>query len=133
MASDSDNSLRTLHGRGMNSLSDVSLIQIFNICFRFLHLVLSHPTFFSFVGIHAACRPRGNGRTAITVEILPILLNGRLHLQRLTLQHRIWRTVVGGLYPKVLEDVLGDLLSPNEGVTPAVLDLGSGSGIWYVL
>ena len=65
------------------------------------------------------------------VEHQPFLLILCLiRLQRLTLQHTIWRIAVGGLYPNLLEDVIVDLLSPRDGVTPAVLDLGSGSGIW---
>ncbi|KAI5121714.1 hypothetical protein M0805_002107 [Coniferiporia weirii] len=56
---------------------------------------------------------------------------------RLTIQHRIWKLLIGGsgLYPSDVEEIVAGLLAPksdsmDESVRPSVLDLGSGSGIW---
>ncbi|PAV15360.1 S-adenosyl-L-methionine-dependent methyltransferase [Pyrrhoderma noxium] len=54
---------------------------------------------------------------------------------RLTIQHRIWKLMLGGstgLYPPDVEPIVKQLLKPTTGSadSPSVLDLGSGSGIW---
>lgn len=57
------------------------------------------------------------------------------------MQHRIWKLMYGGngLYPPDVEGMIQQLLSPSTNMSggkasavPAVLDLGSGSGIWSV-
>lgn len=53
----------------------------------------------------------------------------------------MWKLLIGGhgLYPPETEEIINRLLSPQtknydeeEFAQPAVLDLGCGSGIWYV-
>ena len=41
----------------------------------------------------------------------------------------MFRLVVGGLYPPTVTDILGAFPSDNSP-SPAVLDIGYGSGIW---
>lgn len=57
-----------------------------------------------------------------------------LVLQRLSLQHRIWRLMVGGLFPRESEHDIRKALRQAERSLrqPYILDIGSGSGIWYV-
>jgi methylase of polypeptide subunit release factors len=50
------------------------------------------------------------------------------------MQHRIWTIIQGGLYPPEAEDIVQELLRPRkDGAQPQVVDIGSGSGIWFVL
>lgn len=52
--------------------------------------------------------------------------------QRLDCQHRMWKHIMGGLYPVPAKDAVSEALSPrdaNKG-QPAVLDIGSGPGFW---
>ena len=53
--------------------------------------------------------------------------------QRLTLQHRILVMCQGGLCPPEAEELVRNLLAPTgDGPQPQVVDIGSGSGIWFV-
>jgi tRNA G46 methylase TrmB len=67
-----------------------------------------------------------------------ISLSSELHInltkrKRLTLQHRLLRYTIGGLYPAEVKDAVENLLEPkSENTQPAVLDVGSGSGVWFV-
>ncbi|KAJ7792452.1 hypothetical protein B0H14DRAFT_2931033 [Mycena olivaceomarginata] len=45
-------------------------------------------------------------------------------LQRLTTQHRMWKLLIGGLYPPALQAPVAKALG---GVTPIILDAGCGS------
>ena len=49
------------------------------------------------------------------------------------MQHRIWVMLQGGLYPPETEDIVQTLLSPTKDGSPRprIVDVGSGSGIWY--
>jgi hypothetical protein len=61
-------------------------------------------------------------------------LRGRtdiISVQRLSLQHRMWRLLVGGLYPSSLDTKVAQLLTA-DGSSRAVLDVGCGSGIWLI-
>ncbi|KAH8110275.1 S-adenosyl-L-methionine-dependent methyltransferase [Phellopilus nigrolimitatus] len=55
-------------------------------------------------------------------------------MDRLSLQHRIWKLMVGGLYPKEAEDAVQRALRRGDGDSrqPMILDIGSGSGSWTV-
>ncbi|KAG8930187.1 hypothetical protein FRC02_004537 [Tulasnella sp. 418] len=44
--------------------------------------------------------------------------------ERLDIQHKIMTYCVGGLYPA--QDIVDNLLRPNQGHTPVVLDVGTG-------
>ncbi|KZT25732.1 S-adenosyl-L-methionine-dependent methyltransferase [Neolentinus lepideus HHB14362 ss-1] len=72
----------------------------------------------------------GRGRNTMNeVYKLPADLS---EMDRLALQHRMWKLLVGGLYPPELTEVVAQLLMPQEGSRPKVLDVGSGSGSWIV-
>jgi len=52
-------------------------------------------------------------------------------MDRLSLQNLTLRLLIGG--PTPLDDrVLNNILCPRDGHTPAIIDVGSGSGIWTV-
>ncbi|KAH8113952.1 S-adenosyl-L-methionine-dependent methyltransferase [Phellopilus nigrolimitatus] len=53
---------------------------------------------------------------------------------RLTIQHRMWKLMLGGpgLYPPEVAQTVARLLAPRENKRPAVLDVGTGSGIWAI-
>ncbi|THH02955.1 hypothetical protein EW145_g6660 [Phellinidium pouzarii] len=54
-------------------------------------------------------------------------------MDRLSLQHRIWKLMADGLYPKEAEETVQKALRGNDGVRqPMILDIGSGSGSWAV-
>jgi hypothetical protein len=50
-------------------------------------------------------------------------------LQRLSTQHRMWKLLVGGLYPPALQAPVAKALG---GATPIILDAGCGSAAWFV-
>ncbi|KAJ6526269.1 S-adenosyl-L-methionine-dependent methyltransferase [Mycena vulgaris] len=50
---------------------------------------------------------------------------------RLSLQHRMWRLLIGGLYPASMEDKVQELFSGRDS-SPAIMDVGCGSGIWAI-
>ncbi|EIN08432.1 S-adenosyl-L-methionine-dependent methyltransferase [Punctularia strigosozonata HHB-11173 SS5] len=51
-------------------------------------------------------------------------------MDRLRLQHHMWKLLLGGLCPAPIRSTVEQKLEAREGYTPSVLDLGSGSGIW---
>ncbi|KDQ58734.1 hypothetical protein JAAARDRAFT_34592 [Jaapia argillacea MUCL 33604] len=51
-------------------------------------------------------------------------------MERLTLQHRLWKLMEGDLYPSEVAPQVERLLRPKDGQRRSVLDLGSGSGVW---
>ncbi|KAJ3553866.1 hypothetical protein NM688_g3394 [Phlebia brevispora] len=50
--------------------------------------------------------------------------------RRLDLQHRIYTIMLGALYPAV--PLVRWALRPRRGTTPAILDVGTGSGSWAI-
>ena len=52
--------------------------------------------------------------------------------QRLSLQHRIVCLTMGGPCPVPVTE-LDHILKPRAGTGPRILDIGCGSGIWYVI
>lgn len=50
--------------------------------------------------------------------------------RRLDLQHRIYTITLGGLYPA--PQLVRWALRPCRNMTPAILDVGTGSGCWSV-
>ncbi|KAJ7137888.1 S-adenosyl-L-methionine-dependent methyltransferase [Mycena epipterygia] len=48
-------------------------------------------------------------------------------MNRLSMQHRMWRLLVGGLYPPVLSSTVDEALAAPQ---PTILDAGCGSGDW---
>ncbi|KAJ6622906.1 S-adenosyl-L-methionine-dependent methyltransferase [Mycena sp. CBHHK59/15] len=52
-------------------------------------------------------------------------------MDRLALQHRMWRLLVDGLCPSELASKVDALLAARSSA-PAVLDVGCGSGIWAI-
>ena len=50
--------------------------------------------------------------------------------RRLDQQHRVYTIALGGLFPAV--PLVRWALRPRRNVTPAILDVGTGSGIWSV-
>ena len=56
-----------------------------------------------------------------------------LDVQRLSLQHKIWKVLLDDLYPLEASLAVARALAIQNGRPRAILDLGSGSGIWYVI
>ena len=54
------------------------------------------------------------------------------YLQRLSLQHGIWSILFGGLNPPALHDAINASMVARDSPPPAVLDVGCGSGSWFV-
>ena len=50
--------------------------------------------------------------------------------RRLDQQHKVYTIALGGLFPAV--PLVRWALRPRRDVTPAILDVGTGSGIWSV-
>lgn len=50
--------------------------------------------------------------------------------QRLDLQHHIYTLSIGGLY--LAADLVRRALQPRRNFRPKILDVGAGSGRWYV-
>ncbi|KAF5361970.1 hypothetical protein D9756_002323 [Leucocoprinus leucothites] len=50
-------------------------------------------------------------------------------LNRLDVQHKMWKLMVGGLYPSELDSVVGQLMTRSQ---PKIMDVGCGSGIWAI-
>lgn len=46
------------------------------------------------------------------------------------IQHNIYKAMVGGLYPA--RDLVRRALAPRNGSAPQILDVGTGSGTWYI-
>ncbi|TFK49097.1 S-adenosyl-L-methionine-dependent methyltransferase [Heliocybe sulcata] len=75
----------------------------------------------------------GRGRNTVSeVYKLPADLSEMDFTKRLALQHRMWKLLVGGLYPPDLAEAVAQLLKREDDARPKVLDVGSGSGIWIV-
>ncbi|KDQ58655.1 hypothetical protein JAAARDRAFT_675427 [Jaapia argillacea MUCL 33604] len=55
-----------------------------------------------------------------------------VEMQRLAVQHRLWKLLELDLYPLEVASRVADVLRSSNGERPRVLDLGSGSGIWTV-
>ncbi|KAL5514508.1 hypothetical protein ACEPAG_2597 [Sanghuangporus baumii] len=55
-------------------------------------------------------------------------------MDRLSLQHRIWKLMAGELYPKEAENAVQNALhrAKDDLSPPMILDVGSGSGTWAV-
>nr|AXF50748.1 SAM-dependent methyltransferase [Inonotus obliquus] len=55
-------------------------------------------------------------------------------MDRLSLQHRIWKLMADGLYPKEADAAIRRVLHRTKGDSnpPMILDIGSGSGTWAV-
>lgn len=58
------------------------------------------------------------------------IVNNDLVMQRLSRQHRLWRTFLTGLYPPRLSEAISKGLERKNGERSLVLDIGCGSGIW---
>ncbi|TDL22853.1 hypothetical protein BD410DRAFT_803254 [Rickenella mellea] len=56
----------------------------------------------------------------------------QVEMNRLELQHRMWVLMEGGLYPRELSSTVRHVLAPTAERRAAILDVGSGSGIWAV-
>lgn len=55
-------------------------------------------------------------------------------LQRLAVQHKVWTLMTEGLYPKEAEAAIQSALaSANNSRQAMILDIGSGSGSWWVI
>ncbi|KAF8205532.1 hypothetical protein K438DRAFT_514408 [Mycena galopus ATCC 62051] len=52
--------------------------------------------------------------------------------ERLSLQHKIWSILFGGLNPPELHDAINARMAVRAGPPPAVLDVGCGSGNWAI-
>ncbi|KAG8946816.1 hypothetical protein FRC03_001275 [Tulasnella sp. 419] len=50
--------------------------------------------------------------------------------ERLSMQHRVFTGLFGGLYPAA--DMVDEVMNPQDNHTPWVLDLGTGSGGWAI-
>ncbi|PAV20660.1 S-adenosyl-L-methionine-dependent methyltransferase [Pyrrhoderma noxium] len=72
------------------------------------------------------------GRGMNLISDLYKLPADKQELDRLTLQHKIWRLMVDGLYPKEAEEAVQELVRrcEKEERRMKILDIGSGSGSW---
>ncbi|KAJ7772947.1 S-adenosyl-L-methionine-dependent methyltransferase [Mycena maculata] len=53
----------------------------------------------------------------------------RAEMDRLSIQHRMWRLLVGGLYPPALKDTIDKVLEDPQST---ILDAGCGPAIWSI-
>ncbi|KAL5634785.1 hypothetical protein ACGC1H_002722 [Rhizoctonia solani] len=53
-----------------------------------------------------------------------------VEMKRLNTQHEMFRVALGGLYPENYVEPIARRLTPREGETIRICDLGSGSGDW---
>ncbi|KAF9006112.1 S-adenosyl-L-methionine-dependent methyltransferase [Cyathus striatus] len=54
-----------------------------------------------------------------------------LEMDRLTLQHRMWKLLIGGLYPPSLDAIIRENILPTDADC-FILDVGCGSAIWAI-
>ena len=52
--------------------------------------------------------------------------------QRLNMQHQVLKMTLGGLYPAGAAELVKRALVPEPGRKRAILDVGTGTGAWYV-
>ncbi|KAJ7633073.1 S-adenosyl-L-methionine-dependent methyltransferase [Roridomyces roridus] len=70
-----------------------------------------------------------HGRGMNTLNEDYLLPADEAEMQRLSIQHRMWQLMVGGLYPPEFEVAVGKAL---EGPEATALDAGCGSAIWCI-
>ncbi|KAJ7633072.1 S-adenosyl-L-methionine-dependent methyltransferase [Roridomyces roridus] len=68
---------------------------------------------------------RGRGMNTLNEDYL--LPADRTEMERLSVQHRMWCMLAGGIYPPTLKSTLEEAL---EGPNAMILDAGCGSAIW---
>ncbi|KAJ7850420.1 hypothetical protein B0H14DRAFT_3866608 [Mycena olivaceomarginata] len=73
---------------------------------------------------------RGTTGTNILSEAQYKLPGDRAEMERLSIQHKMWTLLIGGLYPPSVKTIVEDqVLGKSE---PTILDAGCGSAIWPV-
>ena len=115
--------LRNWFGRGLNSRSEVGVNRLGRVSLS--KLVSLTRQYYKL----PADNREMNVRDASSLHAF---LQLTFRCQRLSLQHRIWKLMVRGLYPAEADSDVRRALKQAETISkqPQILDIGSGSGVW---